>query len=102
MSRSSPINGGLIREAVIKVIHLPEEDLPLIIELAEYLEQRRGAQAERKRSVAAIRAEARRQANALKHVPPQEIVARFKALAESIRTQAVLKGTAIEGDWQGD
>lgn len=102
MSRSSPINGGLIREAVIKVIRLPEEDLPLIIELAEYLEQRRGAQAESKRSVAAIGAEARRQANALKHVPHQEIVARFKALAESIRTQAVLKGTAIEGDWQGD
>ena len=102
MSSSSSTNGGLIREAVVKIISLPEEDLPLIIELAEYLEKRRGAQAERKLSVAAIRAEARRQANALKDVPHEEIVARFKELAESIRTQAALKGTAIEGDWQGD
>ena len=102
MSANLLTNSGLIRQAVIKIASLPEEDLSFIIEFADYLEQRRQAQTERKLSVAAIRAEARRRASALKDVPRQEVVARFKALTESIRAQAVLKSTAIEGDWQRD
>jgi hypothetical protein len=56
----------------------------------------------RKLSAAEIRAEARRQVSALKDVPRQDLVARFKELSESIRAQAVAQGTAFEADWQRD
>jgi len=49
-----------------------------------------------------MRAEARRRATLLRDVPREEIVARFLELAEEIRREAIAKGTAVEGDWQGD
>ena len=45
---------------------------------------------------------ARRQAALLSDVPRAEVAARFEALAEEIRGQALAQGTAIEGDWLGD
>ena len=53
-------------------------------------------------SVETMRAEARRRATLLRDVPREEIVARFLELAEEIRREAIAKGTAVEGDWQGD
>jgi len=101
MSANVSTENSLIRQAVIDVASLPEEDLSLIVEFVSYLRQRRNTLG-RKLSAAEVRAEARRQANALKGVPRHELVARFQELSESIRAQAVAKGTAIEGDWQRD
>ena len=38
----------------------------------------------------------------LKGVPRELLVARFVALGEEIRREAIRKGTAIDGDWTGD
>ena len=102
MSANASVENNLVRQAVIEVASLPEEDLPLIVEFMNYLKQRRRAATERKLSAAEIRGEARRRASALKDVPRQDLVARFKELSESIRAQAVAQGTAFEGDWQRD
>lgn len=102
MSANVSVENNLVRQAVIEVASLPEEDLPLIVEFMSYLKQRRHAATERKLSATEVRAEARRRASALKDVPRQDLVARFKELSESIRAQAVVQGTAFEGDWQRD
>ena len=102
MSANVSVENNLVRQAVIEVATLPEEDLPLIVEFMSYLKQRRHAATGRKLSAAEIRAEARRRASTLKDVPRQDLVARFKELSESIRAQAMSQGTAFEGDWQRD
>jgi hypothetical protein len=92
----------LIRQAVIEVASLSEEDLALVIEFVDYLKQRRPSPPEEGLSAAEIRTQARQHASALDNVPRQELVARFKDLTEKIRAQAIARGTVIEGDWQGD
>jgi hypothetical protein len=102
MSANISTDSGLIRQAVVQVASLSEEDLPLVIEFVGYLKQRRQSPAHPRISAAEIRAEARRRAGALKDVPRNRLVARFEELSEAIRSEAMAKGTATEGDWQGD
>jgi hypothetical protein len=45
---------------------------------------------------------ARRRASALHGAPRHQLVARFKELTEAIRSEAVDKGAAVEGDLQRD
>lgn len=91
---------SLIGRVARELTYLPEEDLPLVVEFVEYLRRQRASQ--QKMSAAEIQAEAHLRALQMKNVPRAEIVARFQALAEVIRADAVKKGQAIEGDWQGD
>ncbi len=91
----------LIEQVTSELAQLPQEDLPLVIEFVEYLKERKETLRPRL-SPAEIRAEARRQATLLRDVPRDEIVVRFQELAEEIRQEVIVKGTAIEGDWQGD
>jgi hypothetical protein len=102
MSANVSTDSSLIRQAVVQVASLPEEDLSLVIEFVDYLKQRHKSPAERRLAAAEMRAEARRRASALQGVPRHQLVARFKELTEAIRSEAVAKGTAIEGDWQRD
>jgi len=102
MSANVVTASSLIRQAVVQVASLPEEDLPLVIEFVDYLRQRRLSPTERRLSAAEMRAEARRRASALKDVPRHKLVARFEELTEAIRSEAMAKGAAIEGDWQRD
>ena len=89
-------------ELLKELDELPEEDLPLVAEFVGYLRTRHSKSTISKGSIAAIRAEAHRRAKQMGDLPRAEIVARFEAIAESIRQEAVSKGTAVEGDWQGD
>ncbi len=84
-----------------ELTQLPEEDLPLVVEFVEFLKQRQARPVHRL-SLAEMRAEAHRRAALLQNVPREEIVARFRELAEEIRQEAIAQGTAIEGDWVGD
>ena len=74
----------------------------LVAKLVTRLHQRRQAAAPRPLSPAEIVAEARRQAGLLSDVPRADVAARFEALAEEIRQQAIAHDTAIDGDWLGD
>jgi len=84
-----------------ELTQLPEEDLPLVVEFVEFLKQRKARPVQRL-SLAEMRAEARRRAALLQDVPREEIMARFRELAEEIRQEAIAQGTAIEGDWVSD
>jgi len=80
---------------------LPEEDLALVAAFVTYLKQRQAAPTPRM-SAAAIRAEAQRRAATMGDLPRAELVSRFQHLAEKVRRQAIVQGTAVEGDWEGD
>lgn len=75
----------LVGQVVLKLAHLPAEDLPLVIEFVDYLAQQRQVIPPPNLSVAEIRAKARQRAKELSQVPRAEIVARFQELAEDIR-----------------
>lgn len=91
----------IIGRVVVKVTHLPQEDLPLILDFIEHLERRQET-LRRKALVEEIQAAARQRAKELEAVPREQIVARFDQLIEEIRQTAMAKGTAIEGDWESD
>ena len=93
---------GMIGRVASELTWLPEEDLPLVAEFVDYLKRRCQATPRRRLSVTEMRAEAGRRACLLREVPRDEVVARFRELAEEIRQEAIAKGTAIEGDWSGD
>lgn len=92
----------LVGQVVLKLTHLPVEDLPLVIEFVDYLAQKRQGIAPSNLSIAEIRAKARQRAKELSQVPRAEIVARFQELAEDIRQTAIANNTAINGDWLSD
>jgi len=98
---SATMSSTLIGRVASELTRLPEEDLSLVIEFVECLKQRRAAP-KRRLSPAEMRAEARQRAILLRDVPREEIVVRFRELAEEIHQEAIAKDTAIEGDWQGD
>ena len=98
---STTMTPTLIGRVASELTRLPEEDLSLVIEFVEHLKQRRAIPRE-PLSPAEMRTEARRRATLLRDVPREEIVARFLELAEEIRREAIAKGTAVEGDWEGD
>jgi hypothetical protein len=93
---------ALIGGVALRLSQLPLEDISLVAQMVTRLQQQRQAAPSRRLSPAEIVTEARRQAALLSDVPRVEIAARFEALAEEIRGQAIAQGTAIEGDRLGD
>lgn len=91
---------AMIGRVAVELTELPEEDLPLVIEFVDYLKRRQ--QPHVGAALADIRVEARRRAQLLREVPNEDIVERFKELAEDIRQEAMQKGTALEGDVTSD
>ena len=93
---------AIIGGVAVRLGQLPLEDIRLVAQMVARLQQQRQAAASHRLSPAEIVTEARRRAALLSDVPRAEIAARFEALAEEIREQAIAQGTAIEGDWLGD
>ena len=104
MSAEIQDRDSLVGRAFLELAHLPEEDVPLVIEFMSALRQRwaGSARAERGRVTAELVARARQQAAALQDVPREQLAARFVALTEDIRARVISQGTAIDGDWRGD
>ena len=92
----------VVGRIVLQLVQLPAEDVSAVGQLVARLRQQRQPAMPRQKSPAEIVAEARRQAALLADVPRAEVIARFEALVEEIRQQAIAKDTAIEGDWRGD
>ena len=92
----------VVGRIALQLIQLPAEDVSAVAQLVARLRQQRQPAMPRQKSPAEIVAEARRQAALLADVPRAEVIARFEALVEEIRQQAIAKDTAIEGDWRGD
>ena len=89
----------LLRRAVIEVASLPERDLVVVLEIVADLKQTKAA---RRAQAAELVARARKRAEELKDMPREQVFAQFRAAIESIRAGVIAKGTAIEGDWEGD
>ena len=87
---------SLIGRVARELTYLPEEDLPLVVEFVEYLRRQRADQ--RKTSAADIQAEAHRRALQMKDVSRAEVVARFQALTEAMRAEAIKSGQAVDGE----
>jgi excisionase family DNA binding protein len=92
----------VVGRIALQLVQLPAEDVAAVAQLVARLRQQRQPAMPRQMSPAEIVAEARKQAALLADVPRAEVVARFEALVEEIRQQAIAKDTAIEGDWRGD
>ena len=93
---------AIIGGVALRLVQLPMEDVRLVAQMVARLQQQRQAVTSHRLSPVEIVTEARRRAALLSDVPRAEIAARFEALAEEIREQAIAQGTAIEGDWLGD
>ncbi len=93
---------GAVGRVAVQLVQLPAEDISLVAEFVTYLKRQRRSAPRLHLSPAEMVAAARRQADLLSQIPRAAVVARFDALVEEIRQQAIDRGTAIEGDWIGD
>ena len=91
---------AVIGKVATGLVQLPAEYIAMVAQLVARLQQQRLPAAPR--LPAEFVTEARRQAALLRNLPRGEIAARFEALSEEIRGQAVALGTAVDGDWFGD
>lgn len=88
----------VLRRVLLAVAELPDQELWLVYEFVETLRHQQSTHAH----VAEIRAQARQLAQQLLQLSPAERQARFKTLSESIRQQAVERGTALESEIEHD
>ena len=89
----------LVRRAVTEVVSLQDPDLLIVLEIVADLKR---AKVERRTQAAEMVALARKRAAELKGLPQAELIKRLTATLDSIRAEAIAKGTAIEGEWEGD
>ncbi|MEP7198749.1 MAG: hypothetical protein ABI874_02920 [Chloroflexota bacterium] len=98
MSATTLTERNLVRQAVIEVAQLPEEELLLLVDFLNYLKDQRAQQATR----AQIRTEAIQRAERLRRLPREQRAAQLLANLKRLNTEAVAKGVAIEGEWRDD
>ena len=91
----------LVRQAVIAVARLPEQELVQLLAYIDTLKER-PATTVTQQAVASIRAEAAQLAAVMDNQPRSEVMAQLRATMERMRAQAIADGTAIDGDWHGD
>jgi hypothetical protein len=88
---------SLLRQTVVEVAALPDEDLVILLEVVAFLKRERQAAA-----ITDIRQAARQYAAAVRAMPREQLARQFHETGERIRTQVIESGTAINGDWEGD
>src|SRR5688572_10126423 len=92
----------LIRQAVIEVAQLPEEDLLLLVDFLNYLKTQRTLASERRATAAQIRDTAIQRAETLRHLPYEQRVAQLTASMYRLKADALAKGVTIKEEWHGD
>ena len=97
MTSITPPPQDLVRQAVIEVAQLPEAELVAVVEFVSQLKQHR-----QRPTVAQIKAEAERLSTQLRDLPRAELMKRFQQTLDVMREDALIKGTAIEGEIEGD
>ena len=90
----------LVRKAVIEVAQLPENELLVVIEMVDNLKKQRARP--NRESAAQIVARAKARAAETSHLSRAALMQQFGDTLEAIRAEAIAKGTAIEGEWEGD
>jgi hypothetical protein len=90
----------LVRQAVIEVAQLPEDELLVVIEMIGALKKQR--QNPNREWAAEMVAKAKARAAEMSHLSREEAMEQFIRTMDAIREEAIEKGTAIEGEWEGD
>lgn len=90
----------MVRKAVIAVAQLPENELLVVIEMVDHLKHQR-AHLNHEAAVQ-ILARAKARAAETSHLSRAEVMQQFGQALEAIRAEAIAKGTALEGEWEGD
>ncbi|MBI5081662.1 MAG: hypothetical protein HZC38_15115 [Chloroflexi bacterium] len=91
----------LVRKTILEVVSLPEKDMLTVLEFVGKIKQRE-KEGLPKLTVAEIHAEANRIAAETANLSRKEIMNRFRETVEQIRTEAIAKGTALDGEWERD
>lgn len=97
MNHVHTIDQSLLRQTVVEVANLPDDDLAILLEIVALLKQQRASEV-----TTNIRQAARQRALTLRAAPRDQLAAQFRVVGERIRSQAIAGGTAVEGDWEGD
>ena len=100
MTTQTPAPQDLVRKAVIEVAQLPENELLIVIEMVDNLKKQRARP--NRESAAQIVARAKARAVETRHLSRAALMQQFGDTLEAIRAEAIAKGTAIEGEWEGD
>ena len=90
----------LVRQAVIEVAQLRESELVVVIEMISEIKKKRSNP--NREAALEIVARARARAAEMAHLSREEVMERFSRTMEAIRAEAIEKGTAIEGELEGD
>ncbi len=99
MESNTMIPQDLIRKAVIEVAQLPENELLVVIELVIELKKQRSHP--NREAASEIVSRAKFRATNTKKLSHTELMKQFGETLEGIRSEAVEKGTAIEGELEG-
>lgn len=90
----------LLRQVITSVAQLPPNDLLVVYETIADLKQKESQKLPL--TAAEIIARAKARAEEMKYLSHEEAVQRFIDTMDRIRAEAIEKGTAIEGEWEGD
>lgn len=100
MTTQSPTPQDLIRQAVMEVAQLQENELIVVIEMIGEIKKHRPKT--NKGMAAEIVERAKARAAEMSHLSHDEIMQKFSKAMDAIRAEAIEKGTAIEGEWERD
>lgn len=99
MSQQNIAPQDLVRKAVVEVAQLPENELLVVIEMVDTLKKQR-AHSNRDQA-AKIVAQAKARASETRQLSRDELMKQFKNTIEAIRADAIARGAAIEGEFEG-
>ena len=101
MNNQSLDSEKLLREVITRVAQLPPDDLLVVYETISDLKHK-DKEGKPALNAAEIVARARARASEFSHLTHAEMVQRFIDAADRMRAEAIAKGTAVEGEWEGD
>jgi hypothetical protein len=103
MNYTSLSEQDMLRQTIIEVANLPKQDLATVLELVKQLKQKpQTSTADKKRLVDQILAQAQKRANELRTLPRTELAERLQKVMHEINEEAIIKGVAIDDEWQDD
>ena len=94
MNAHTPSPQDLVRQAVIEVAQLPENELLIVIEMVDSLKKQRNHP--NRNSAVEIVARTKARATETSHLSRAELMQEFGEALDSIRAEAVAKGTVKE------